>query len=76
MTAVVFSGLQGSGKSTFYRERFSDTHVRINLAMLRSRNREGILLHACLAAGQSLVIGDTNPTADQRARYVARLAAG
>jgi predicted kinase len=70
MHAVVFSGIQGSGKSTFYRDRFLDTHVRINLDMLRSRNREGILLHACLAAHQPFVIDNTNPTAAQRTRYV------
>jgi hypothetical protein len=44
MEAVVFSGVQGVGKSTFYRERFFATHVRINLDMLRTRNREDVLL--------------------------------
>jgi len=37
MEAVIFVGLQAAGKSTFYRERFFDTHVRINLDMLRTR---------------------------------------
>ena len=38
--AVIFVGLQGSGKSTFYRERFFDTHVRLSLDMLKTRHRE------------------------------------
>jgi predicted kinase len=74
MEAVVFSGVQGSGKSTFFRERFFATHVRLNLDMLRTRNREDILLHACLAAQQPFVVDNTNPTRRQRERY-ARLAA-
>jgi predicted kinase len=68
--AVIFIGVQGAGKSTFYRERFFDTHVRINLDMLRTRHRERLLLDACLAAGQSFVVDNTNPTATDRARYL------
>jgi predicted kinase len=36
MEAVIFVGIQGSGKSTFYNERFVDTHIRINLDMLKN----------------------------------------
>lgn len=71
MEAVIFIGIQGSGKSTFYRERFFDTHVRVNLDMLRTRRREQILRDACLAAQQSFVIDNTNPTKADRARYIA-----
>jgi transcriptional regulator with XRE-family HTH domain len=35
--AIIFVGIQASGKSTFYRERFFDTHLRINLDMLKTR---------------------------------------
>lgn len=71
MEAVIFAGIQASGKSTFYRERFFDTHVRINLDMLKTRNRERILLEACIAAGQRFVVDNTNATASERARYIA-----
>jgi predicted kinase len=71
MEAVIFIGIQGSGKSTFYRERFLDTHVRLNLDMLRTRQREQILFNACLAAHQSFVIDNTNPLKTDRARYIA-----
>jgi predicted kinase len=71
MEAVIFVGIQGAGKSTFYRERFFDTHVRINLDMLRTRNRERILLQACLLAQQPFVVDNTNVRAAERAVYVA-----
>jgi predicted kinase len=70
MEAVIFVGVQGSGKSTFYRERFFDTHVRINLDMLRTRHREQLLLAACLAGKQAFVIDNTNPLPSDRARYI------
>ena len=44
MEAVVFVGLQGSGKSSFFRERFFATHVRVSLDLLRTRNRENRIL--------------------------------
>ena len=71
MEAVIFVGVQGSGKSSFYREHFSDTHLRINLDMLKTRHRERLLFEACLAAKQSFVVDNTNPLASDRARYVA-----
>ena len=68
--AVIFVGVQGSGKSSHFASRYADTHVRLNLDMLRTRHREAVLLHACLAVGQSFVVDNTNPTAAARARYV------
>ena len=71
MEAVIFVGAQGSGKTTFYRQRFFETHVRISLDMLRTRHREALLFSACLQAGQSLVIDNTNPLVRDRERYTA-----
>jgi len=71
MQLILFVGLQGSGKSTFYQRQFADTHVRINLDMLKTRNRERLLFDACLAAKQPAVIDNTNPTPADRARYIA-----
>lgn len=70
MEAVLFIGIQGAGKSTFYRERFFDTHVRINLDMLRTRKRERVLLEACLSARQPFVVDNTNVSAAERAVYI------
>ena len=69
MEAVIFTGIQASGKSTFFKQRFFDTHVRINLDMLRTRNREAILVRACLESKQRFVVDNTNPTRADRARY-------
>jgi predicted kinase len=70
MQAVIFIGIQASGKSTFYKERFFNTHIRINLDMLKTRNREDILLEACLRAKQPFVVDNTNPTVESRAKYI------
>jgi predicted kinase len=71
MEAVLFIGIQAVGKSSFYKERFFTTHVRINLDMLRTRHRERVLLHACIEAKQSFVVDNTNLTVQDRARYIA-----
>jgi predicted kinase len=63
-------GIQASGKSTFYKKRFVDSHVRINLDMLKTRHREWILFQACLEAKQPVVIDNTNPTKKDRSRYI------
>jgi predicted kinase len=68
--AVVFIGLQGAGKSTFYRERLFHSHVRISLDMLKTRHREGRLLRACIDGLQPFVVDNTNPTRAERAVYV------
>lgn len=52
MEAIILIGIQDSGKSTFYRERFFDTHVRISLDQLKTRHREAAFLHTCLSTGQ------------------------
>lgn len=71
MEAVIFIGIQGSGKSTFYQRRFSETHVRISLDMLHTRARERALLAACLASQQRFAIDNTNPKRADRAGYIA-----
>ena len=70
MEAILLCGIQATGKSTFCRERFFATHVRLNLDMLRTRHREEQLLQACLGMGQPLVVDNTNVTRAERQRYV------
>jgi predicted kinase len=65
-------GIQATGKSTFFQQRFFATHVRINLDMLKTRNRERILLAACLEAKQPIVIDNTNLTREGRAGYISQ----
>jgi predicted kinase len=68
--AVIFVGLQGAGKSTFYQARFSATHLRINLDLLRTRHRERRFLQTCVETGQPFVVDNTNPTRAERQVYL------
>ncbi|WP_409341968.1 AAA family ATPase [Paenibacillus sp. MBLB4367] len=70
MECVIFIGIQASGKSTFYKEKFFNSHMRINLDMLRTRNREDIYLAASIKAKQSFVVDNTSPTIDDRKKYI------
>ncbi len=69
--AIIFIGIQGSGKSTFYREKFFDTHVRISLDLLKTRTREREFLATCLRTGQKFVVDNTNVRVEQRREYIA-----
>lgn len=70
MEMILFIGLQATGKSSFFQERFRDTHIRLNLDMLRTRHRERVLFEAMLVAKQPFVVDNTNPTIADRARYI------
>ena len=70
MEAVVLIGIQGSGKSHFYKERFFNSHVRISLDLLKTRHREERLLQLCLETQQPFVIDNTNATSESRLRYI------
>lgn len=72
MEVVVFIGIQATGKSAFYQQRFADTHMRLNLDMLKTRRRERILLKACLEARQPFVVDNTNATREARAGYISQ----
>lgn len=71
MELILFSGPQATGKSTFFKARFIDTHLRLNLDMLRTRHREKLLFAACLEAKQPVVVENTNLTVAERANYIA-----
>lgn len=70
MEAIILTGLQASGKSTFYKLQFADTHVRINLDMLGTRDKEDKLLQACIDGKIPFVIDNTNATPEEREKYV------
>jgi predicted kinase len=70
MQAVILVGLQGAGKSTFCKERLFTTHLRINLDMLKTRNRERRFLQACVETRQAFVVDNTNPTRAEREVYI------
>lgn len=68
--AIIFIGIQASGKSTFYHQRLEKDHVHINLDTLHTRNKERLLLEECLQKGRSFVVDNTNPAAADRAKYI------
>jgi predicted kinase len=70
MEAVVLCGIQGSGKTTLYRDRFLATHVRVGMDLLRTRRREAAFVALCLETRQPFVVDNTNPTPADRRRYV------
>jgi predicted kinase len=70
MQLILFIGIPGAGKSSFYKARFYRTHLRLNLDMLRTRHREQLLYAACLESKTPVVIDNTNLTKARRARYI------
>ena len=70
MEAVILCGVQGSGKTTLYRDRFLETHARVSLDLLRTRARERAFLETCIETKMPFVVDNTNPTVAERARYL------
>ncbi len=67
-------GLQASGKSTFYRERFAETHEHVSKDLFRHNKNRGRrqtrLVEAALSSGRSVVVDNTNPTPEDRASLI------
>ncbi len=70
MELVIFVGLQASGKSSFFRERFAATHEHVSKDLIRNnknRNRrQAQLIEAALKGKTSVVVDNTNPTVEDR----------
>ncbi len=62
LECVILVGLPGAGKTSLYRLRFERTHRRIE---------DKRLLDAALAAGESVVVDNTNPRRGDRAPLIA-----
>ena len=69
-TVVILMGLQGSGKSTFYKLYLADDFVRVNLDTLKTRHQEKLLIEECLTLQKSFAVDNTNPTRLDRERYI------
>jgi predicted kinase len=70
MEAIIFCGIQASGITTFYQQRFFKTHVRISLDLFNTRRKENIFLETCLMTQQRVVIDNTNYSKAQRHDYI------
>ena len=69
--AIIFIGIQASGKSTFYNRLLNDGfYTHISLDLLLTRNKENQKLTDCLSNGKSFVVDNTNPTFEDRKKYI------
>lgn len=70
MEIIVFTGVQGCGKSTIYEKQFKDTHVRVNLDTLKTRKNEDKLIAECIEKSIPFIVDNTNVTIEQRKKYI------
>lgn len=75
MEVVLFAGLQASGKTTFYRTFYATSHVLVSKDLFRNnrrpQRRQMQLIEEAMRNGQSVVVDNTNPTAEDRAPIIA-----
>jgi predicted kinase len=75
MECAILVGLPAAGKTTFYRERLAGTHDHVSKDLMRNnrrpqRRQEELIVEA-FAAGRSVAIDNTNPSAAVRAPLIA-----
>lgn len=70
MEMILFIGIPGSGKSSFYKEQFFNSHMRISLDLLNTKNRETKLLEFCFNTSMPLVLDNTNVSVADRDKYI------
>jgi len=69
--AIIFIGIQASGKSTFYKQVLAQYgYVHINLDTLHTRNKEMEAISECFDEERSFVVDNTNPEISDRHRYI------
>lgn len=68
--AIIFIGLQGSGKTTYFMNHFAATHEHISRDIQGTAEREAAFSRECLRLGRSFVVDNTNATRLVRAPYI------
>jgi predicted kinase len=68
--AIIFIGLQGSGKTTYFANHFALTHAHASRDLQQTPERELAFIRECLASKRSFVVDDTNGTRAVRASYI------
>ena len=75
MDLVLFVGLPASGKTTYYRDHFADTHVHVSKDLMpNARRRDDLQARAIgqtLESGKNVVVDNTNPSPAVRAPLIA-----
>jgi predicted kinase len=67
---LIFIGLQGAGKTTYYNQHFAATHEHVSRDVLGTPEREAARIDECLAAGRSFALDNTNATRAVRAKLI------
>lgn len=70
MEMIIFIGIPASGKSSLYKELFFNSHIRISMDLLNTRNKEGKLLQYCFDTQSKMVIDNTNVSSKERKKYI------
>lgn len=74
MELIIFVGLPGSGKTSFYEQHYKTTHRHVSKDLLPGssdkKKRQDHLLKTYLEQNESIVVDNTNPTIEERARIV------
>ncbi|WP_343680351.1 AAA family ATPase [Chryseobacterium arthrosphaerae] len=70
MEMIIFTGIPASGKSSLYKELFFNSHIRISMDLLNTRNKEDKLLQYCFDTQSKMVIDNTNVSRENRRRYI------
>lgn len=67
---LLFTGIQASGKTSFYKMHFEGMYEHISLDILHTRNKERIAIEECINNGRSFVVDNTNPAKNDRKKYI------
>ncbi len=67
---IIFVGIPGIGKSSYYNKHYIDTHLRINLDSLKTRSREWGIFTRAVEYETSIVIDNTNLYVKSRVKYI------
>lgn len=68
-TIFILIGIQASGKTTFCRKYFNDFNC-ISLDVIKTRKKEDTIITQIVKNGKNLVIDNTNPTKNERKKYI------
>lgn len=70
MEMIIFTGIPASGKSSLYKELFFNSHLRISMDLLNTRNKEHKLMQYAFETQSRMVIDNTNVTMESRKKYI------